>query len=160
MGKSAYASRLLRMAEQKLLSYKDLASVDALALVRLSDLAQLPSSYNIAGIYFLFDSVGALLYIGMSQNLLQRIAVHRAAKRYATFAYFEVFAEQRVGTFLHYLEAYFIQKYLPLQNANKVQSDPDVLTESAFSDAILTILAQREFLRTRPQYRNKNNWID
>jgi hypothetical protein len=148
------------MAEQKLLSHKDLVSVDALSLVKLSDLAQLPSSYNIAGIYFLFDSVGALLYIGMSQNLLQRIAVHRTAKRYATFAYFEVFAGQRVGTFLHYLEAYFIQKYVPLQNESKTLHNPDVLAESAFSDAILTVLAQREFLRTRPQYRNKNNWID
>lgn len=148
------------MAEQKPLTYKDLTSVDALALVRLSDLAQLPSNYNIAGIYFLFDSKGSILYIGMSQNLQRRIAVHRAAKRYATFAYFEVFCEQRVGTFLHYLEAYFIQKYVPLQNESKTLHNPDVLTESAFSDAMLTVLAQREFLQTRPQYRNKTNWID
>ena len=147
------------MAESKPLNYKDLVSVDAFALIRLSDLAQISGSCSVSGIYFLFDSKGKMLYIGMSQNIKRRMSAHKTAGRYATFAYFEVFAEQRVGTFLHYLETYFIQKYLPLQNGNKMQSNPDALTESAFSDAMLTVLAQREFLLMRPQYRNKNNWI-
>jgi len=147
------------MADSKLLAYKDLASVNAFAIVRLSNLVQMPSNYSVSGIYFLFDSEGKMLYIGMSQNVKRRMSAHKTAGRYATFAYFEVFAEQRVGTFLHYLETYFIQKYLPLQNGNKMQSNPDALTESAFSDAMLTVLAQREFLLMRPQYRNKNNWI-
>lgn len=80
--------------------------------------------------------------------------------KFMYYAYIELYSNQRVGTFLAYLEAYFVAKFQPRLNISLKQYDDEILKEKHFDNMTAYIAAERLFLSTRPQYRTKNNWID
>lgn len=150
------------------LTFKGLQSIAPFSLPRFDRPRGLPKADIPAkvGIYFLFDYVSVsfdtqelqIIYIGNSKNIERRVNTHN--HKFLYYAYIELRSSQRVGTFLAYLEAYFIAKLQPHLNVALKHYDSEILKEKHFDNMTAYIAAERLFLSTRPQYRTKNNWVE
>ena len=150
------------------LTFKRLQSIAPFSLPRFDRPRGLPKADIPAkvGIYFLFDYVSVsfdtqelqIIYVGNSKNIERRVNTHN--HKFLYYAYIELHGGQRVGTFLAYLEAYFIAKLQPSINIVFKQYDSEILQQKYFGNMTAYIAAERLFLSTRPQYRTKNNWVE